>query len=143
VEGKVANNCGSVRDSDPTGRYLLSDDSFSAAPRSGINEISLSDWKCIPSLPNVETKTAIFAQDGQSLLYATVSPEGTKIYRQRRRDGKLVGLPTVEISLPFSVVSHSPLSIRGFVDYGFSIDLSSVVFSRPDNRADLYLMSGR
>ena len=137
-EEKVADNCGFVTDSDPTGRYLLSNDFISAAGR-GINEISLSDGRCISLLPNVHTSTSLFSRDGKSFLYAIASPAGTTIYRQQWSDGKLAGSSTAQVNLAFSVQGLG--FMEGFIDYDFSSDLSTIVYARPDRRADLYLIS--
>jgi hypothetical protein len=136
-ETKIADNCGVVSDADPSGRYLLTDGILTAATGRGISEISLSDGKCTALLPDVFTWTTIFARDGKSFLYAVSALDGTIIYRQRWKDGKLVGSPSVEVKVP--------INLSGFLgdSYSFSSDLSTMIYARPDRRADLYLMSLR
>ena len=131
---------GFVTDADSTGRYLLSNGFLSATAR-GINEISLLDGKCTYLLPDVSTKSALFAPDGSAFLFATTSPDGSTIHRQGWKDGKLVGSPIAALRLPFSFVVNPPYSAQSFTDYDFTSDLSTVFYARPDSRADLYLMS--
>jgi DNA-binding winged helix-turn-helix (wHTH) protein/Tol biopolymer transport system component len=134
-ETKVADDCGAVLDADRSGHYVLTN-SFPTAT-GGIKEISLTDGKCVSLLPEVNTWTALFAPDGKSLLYAVASPEGVTIFRQPWKDGKIVGSP--------SVVVKTPILTSGFLgdSYDFSIDLSTIVYSRPEQRADLYLLNAR
>jgi hypothetical protein len=57
-------------------------------------------------------------------------------YRQGWGDGKLVGKPEVALKLPFAF----PLAIAGN-GCDFSRDLSTIVYSRLSEQADLYLLS--
>jgi len=88
-------------------------------------------------LPFGECPCAIFAHDGRSFLYA-VSPRGALlIYRQLWKDGKVIGTPQVTLKVPFAF----PLMYRGGNAYGFSRDLSTIVYARLGGHADLYLLS--
>jgi len=71
---KFLDNCASVSDADPSGRYLLG--ALYSGEKSGIYEVSVSDKKCIQLLPGVVTFGAIFARDAKSFLYALASPGG-------------------------------------------------------------------
>ncbi len=129
----LAEGCGHVFDVAPGGHYLLT---LSLGERSAINEISLSDKKCIPLLPGVVSFGITVAIDGKSFLYAIPSQHEVTIYRQGWQDGKLIGQPQVALKLPFAF----PL-VAGGNAYDFSRDLSTVVYARPGGHADLYLLS--
>jgi DNA-binding winged helix-turn-helix (wHTH) protein/Tol biopolymer transport system component len=133
TETKVADGCGAVMAADPSGRYLLSN--YFPTSSGGINEISLADGKCTQLLSGVHTWTAVFARDGKSFMYAVNSPDGVTIYRQQWTNGKLVGAPSVALK--------TPVVFSGFLgdSYDFPEDLSTIVYSRPENRADLYLLN--
>jgi hypothetical protein len=131
---KFVDHCGIVTDTDPGGQYLLGVAPF--GERTGIYEVSISDRKCIPLLPGVETFTTTFARDGKSFLYAVASRGEVTIYRQLWSDGKLVGTPQVALKVPFAF----PLFYSGNA-YDFSKDLSTIVYARPGGHADLYLLS--
>jgi hypothetical protein len=113
---------------DPSGRYVLS---IGLGERNGIDEVSVSDRKCISLLPGVVTFVPTFARDGKSFLYGVTSRGEVTIYRQPWRDGKLIGAPQVmKVPLTF-----------GHNDYDFSRDLSAIVYAHPSGHADLYLLS--
>jgi Tol biopolymer transport system component/predicted Ser/Thr protein kinase len=131
---KFVDECGSVQDADPDGRYLLGTVGY--GEKTGIYEVSISDRKCIPLLPGVVTEAAIYALDGKSFLYAVVSRGEAKIYRQPWKDGKIIGAPQVALKVPFTF----PLDYHGNA-YDFSKDLSTIVYARPGGHADLYLLS--
>jgi serine/threonine protein kinase/Tol biopolymer transport system component len=133
---KLVEKCGYIYDGHPGGNYLLA-----LKPRgedAGIYEVSISERKCIPLLPNVVTHGAIFARDGKSFLYAVASGSEVTIYRQFWKDGKAVGTPQVALKLPFT---FSLGYGYGGISYDFSRDLSTIVYARPGGHADLYLLS--
>jgi len=134
---KFVDNCGEVTDFDPGGQYLLS--LVTAAEKSGVYEVSISDKKCSSLLPGTATANATFARDGKSFLYAVASRREVTIFRQPWRDGKAVGAPQVALKVPFAF----PLSdiYSNANTYDFSRDLSTIVFARPSGHADLYLLS--
>jgi Tol biopolymer transport system component len=125
---KVVDNCGMVTDADPSGRYVLS---IGLVERNGIEEVSVSDRKCISLLPGVVTFPT-FARDGKSFLYGVASRGEVTIYRQPWRDGQLIGAPQVAVKVPLTF---------GHNDYDFSRDLSTIVYAHPSGHADLYLLS--
>jgi serine/threonine protein kinase/Tol biopolymer transport system component len=127
---KLIEGCGSVLDIAPGGQYLLS------FKPTGIYELSLSDKKCIPLLPDVVTGGVLFAQDGKSFLYAVQSRHDTTIYRQAWQRGNLIGQPKVALKFPFTFSSQSFGN-----SYDFSRNLSTVVYARSGGNADLYLLS--
>jgi DNA-binding winged helix-turn-helix (wHTH) protein/Tol biopolymer transport system component len=134
---KVVDKCGMVTDADPSGRYLLSNDLSSGEGR-GINEISISEGKCISLLPGVGTWAAIFSAGGRSFLYPVTSQNEVAIYSQRWKDGHLVGAPEVALKVPFAF----PLAYGGYGNtYDISRDLSTIVFAHPGGASDLYLLS--
>jgi hypothetical protein len=134
---KFVDNCGTVTDADPGGKYLLSV-AWSRAPgETKIYEVSISDRKCIPLLPGVATIYATTAHDGKSFLYAVASRGEVTIYRQPWTDGKTIGAPQVALKVPF------PFSLwyAEHAAYDFSRDLSTIVYAHPRGQADLYLLS--
>jgi serine/threonine protein kinase/Tol biopolymer transport system component len=133
---RFLDKCGVATDADSHGRYLLS--AIGLGERIGIYEISLSDRKCISLLPGIVTYTAIFADDGKSLLYAVASHGEVTIYRQPWKDGKLKGIPKLALKIPFVF----PLSYHGNA-YDFSRDLSTIVYARPGGHADLYYLGNK
>ncbi|MGH9775594.1 MAG: protein kinase domain-containing protein [Candidatus Acidiferrales bacterium] len=131
---KLAAGCGVAWEITPSGQYLL--DVVLSGEKTGINEFSIPDRKCIPLLPGVVTFGVFFGRDGKSFLYAIPSRHDVTIYRQPWQDGKLIGQPQVALKLPFAF----PL-IYGGNAYDFARDLSTVVYARPGGHADLYLLS--
>lgn len=76
---KVVDDCGIVTNADPSGRYVLS---IGLGERNGIDEVSVSDRKCISLLPGVVTFVPTFARDGKSFSYGVTSRGEVTIYRQ-------------------------------------------------------------
>jgi serine/threonine protein kinase/Tol biopolymer transport system component len=132
---KFVDKCCVVWDVDPSGQYLLG--VVARGEKTGIYEVSTSDRKCIPLLPDVATETAVFALDGKSFLYAVASRGEVTIYRQPWRDGETIGAPQVALKVPFAF----PLDYANGNAYDFSRDLSTIVYARPGGHADLYLLS--
>ena len=124
-----------VVDADPGGQYLLG--VVGSGEKTGINEVSISDRKCISLLPGVVTFDATFSRDGKSFLYAVASGGEVTIYRQPWKNGKTIGAPQVALKVPFAF----PLDYAGGNAYDFSRDLSTIVYARPGGHADLYLLS--
>jgi len=121
-------------DAAPDGKYLLA--SLPFGDEVGIYEIPIADRKCILLLPGVVTFQLHFARDGKSFLYPVATHAEVTFYRQAWRDGKVIGKPEVALKLPFAF----PLSYQGNA-YDFSRDLSTIVYARPGEQADLYLLS--
>jgi Tol biopolymer transport system component/predicted Ser/Thr protein kinase len=129
---KLAYDCGTATDIDPSGQFLLSVESSK-----GVYEISILDKKCITLVPDAVVKSAIFARDGMSFLYATDSHGEVTILRQPWRHGKLIGVPQVALKVPFAL---SQSYSQGDA-YDFSRDLSTIVYAHPSEQADLYVLS--
>ena len=134
VQRFIDNAC-TVMDVSADGRYLLG--SLLWGEGAGIYQISLSDKRLVPLLPDVATQPIRFAPDSKTFLYAECSRAGVTLYRQAWRDGKLIGKPKIALRLPF----------RFSVFYGgnaldFTRDLSEVVYGRSTDQSDLYLLSG-
>ena len=132
---KLVDDCGTVYDADPGGRYLLS--LVVGSEKAGIYEVSISDKKCIRLLPDVGANSVTFAPDGKSFLYAVASRGQVTIFRQPWKDGKVIGVPQVALKVPFAL---SSIYASGNA-YDFSRDLSTIVYARPGGHADLYLLS--
>jgi serine/threonine protein kinase len=131
---KFLDNCCTLWDADPGGRYLLGN--VSSGEKTGIYEVSISERKCTLLLPGAGTSGVSFALDGKSFLYAVVSRGEVTIYRQPWKDGKNIGAPQVGLKVPFAF----PQFYNGNA-YDFSRDLSTIVYARPGGHADLYLLS--
>jgi Tol biopolymer transport system component/predicted Ser/Thr protein kinase len=131
---KFVDNCGMMSDVDPGGQYLLG--AVSGGEKTGVYEVAISERKCIPLLPGVVTVDMTFAPDGKSFLYAVLSRGEVTIFRQRWKDGKIIGAPQVAVKVPFTFL----LNYNGN-GYDFSRDLSTIVYARPVRHADLYLLS--
>lgn len=132
---RFVDNCGAVSDVDPGGKYVLG--VIQGGEKTGIYEVALSDWRCIPLLPGAETFAATFARDGKSFLYAVSSRDTVTIYRQLWKDGKVNMAPKAALTVPFAF----PL-MYGFDNaYDFSKDLSIIVYLHPDSYADLYVLT--
>jgi hypothetical protein len=131
---KFLDGCAYPLDADPGGKYLLG----FGGEETGIYEVSIPDKKCIQLLrPGLGSFPVKFARDGGSFLYAVATRgEATTFYRQAWRDGKVIGKPEVALKLPFAF----PLYNAGNT-YDFSRDLSTIVYARPGQQADLYLLS--
>jgi hypothetical protein len=132
---KFVDDCGQGFDIDDAGQHLLG--AITNGERTGIYEASTSERKCILLLPGVATDTAFFAGDGKLFLYAIASHSQVTIYRQPWRDGKTIGAPQVALRVPFAF----PLDYAGGNASDFSRDLSTIVYARPGDHADIYLLS--
>jgi serine/threonine protein kinase/Tol biopolymer transport system component len=121
-------------DAAPDGKYLLGILESAEGGEVGICEIPLADRKCTPLLSGVETVVVRFARDGKSFLYPVATHAELTFFRQAWHDGKVIGKPEVALKLPFSF----PLALAGC---DFSRDLSTIVYARPSEQADLYLLS--
>jgi serine/threonine protein kinase/WD40 repeat protein len=121
-------------DTSPDGKYVFG--KLSSGDDSGIYELSLADKKRIPLLPDVVTFLVRLSPDGKYLLYAEEGSKEIVFYRVPWAEGKLIGEPEVAMKVPFAF---------GFEFYGnaydYSRDLSTIVFTRPEEQADLYLLS--
>jgi serine/threonine protein kinase/Tol biopolymer transport system component len=123
-----------VTDTTHDGKYLIG--GISPGDQTGIYEISIPDKKMIQLLPDVSTFLVRVSSDGNSLLYAVRGTREITIYRIGWKDGKLTGSPEPALKVPFAFL----FDIFGNA-YDFSRDLSTVVFMRPSQQADLYRLS--
>jgi hypothetical protein len=78
-----------------------------------------------------------FSEDGKSFIYAIEGRKETTFYRQGWENGKVIGKPEIALKAPFALFSE----ILNKNTYDFSRDLSTVVYSKPTQQADLYLLS--
>ena len=121
-------------DAAPDGKHLLA--SGFDRNEGEIYDIPLADRKCTPLLAGVDGFPIRFARDGKSFLYPVATHAEVTFYRQAWGDGKVIGKPEVAVKLPFSF----PLNI-GFNGCDFSRDLPTIVYTRLNQQADLYLLS--
>jgi len=133
---KLAEDCGNVEDTSSDGKYLLTAGGPSGGV--GISQISVSDGKCTPLMPELAALIIHSSRDGKSMLYLGASRGETTIYRQPWHDGKLSGTSQPALKLPFAFRQG-----YGGNAYDFSKDLSTIVYARPGGQADLYLSSQR
>jgi Tol biopolymer transport system component len=133
---KLVEDCGNIEDTSSDGKYLIS--AGGPGGGAGINQISVSDGKCTPLVPDLATIMVHSSSDGKAILYLSASHGETTIYRQPWHDGKLAGAAQSAIKLPFAFRQ----SYAGNA-YDFSKDLSAIVYARPGGQADLYFLSQR
>jgi Tol biopolymer transport system component len=132
----LVNGCGSVFDSSPNGKFLLS--SGIAGAGVGLGQISVVDRKCIVLASAIKPAMTHFSSDGKSILYLLSSRGETTIYRQPWQNGQLSGAAQTAIKLPFAF-----RQLYSGNAYDFSKDLSTIVYARPGGQADVYLLSQR
>jgi hypothetical protein len=120
-------------DVSPDGRYILG----TTWKDSHIIQMSIATKEETMLLPEVSTFIVHVSEDRKSFLYGIEGSKETTFYRQGWEDGKLIGRPEVVLKLPFPI----PFEIMGSNGYDFSRDLSTVVYTKPMQQADLYLVS--
>ena len=128
--------CGSVFDSSPDGKFLLS--SGIAGAGVGLGQISVADRKCVVLGSDMKPAMTHFSSDGKSILYLLSSRGETTIYRQPWQNGQLSGSAQAAIKLPFAF-----RQLYSGNAYDFSKDLSTIVYARPGGQADVYLLGQR
>jgi Tol biopolymer transport system component len=115
----------------PDGKHLLAGGLVGGEAE--IYDIPLADRKCIPLSAGIDNNPVRFARDGKSFLYPVATHAEVTIYRQGWGDGRLVGKPEVALKLPFAFLLTAGCD--------FSRDLSTIVYPRLSQQADLYLLS--
>jgi len=123
-----------ITDATSDGKYLIG--KLSVGNGLGIYAISNTEKKLIPLLPGISTFLVRLSPDNKFLLYAVEGIKEITFYRVGWKDGKLTGKPEVAMKVPFAFA----FSFFGNA-YDFSRDLSTVIFTRPTQQADLYLLS--
>lgn len=123
-----------VMDASPDGKFLLGARRF--GKDIGIYAVSIAEKKRTLLVPGVDTFVIRCAPDGKSFLYPVAAPGQITFYRAEWRNGKLLGEPKVALKLPFGF----PLQFFGSA-YDFSPDLSTIIYARPSQQADVYLLS--
>jgi Tol biopolymer transport system component/tRNA A-37 threonylcarbamoyl transferase component Bud32 len=118
----------------PDGKYLLG--SIREGEEVGLYAIDVEQRKTSRLLPDVITVMVRASVDGKSILYATEGVHEILVNRVGFQDGKLIGNPEVVVKVPFAFA----FEFNGNA-YDFSRDLSTIVFARPTQQADLYLLS--
>jgi Tol biopolymer transport system component len=122
--------CGTVFDSSPDGKFLLS--SGIAGAGVGLGQISVADRKCVVLGSDMKPAMTHFSSDGKSILYLLSSRGETTIYRQPWQNGQLSGAAQAAIKLPFAF-----RQLYSGNAYDFSKDLSTIIYARPGGQADL------
>jgi len=123
-----------ITDVTSDGKYLIG--KFSGGDFLGIYAFSTTEKKPIPLLPGVSTFLVRLSPDGKFLLYAVEGTKEITFYRVGWKEGKITGNPEVAMKVPFAFA----FSFFGNA-YDFSRDVSTVIFTRPTQQADLYLLS--
>jgi eukaryotic-like serine/threonine-protein kinase len=130
----VGRDCGIPLDISSDGRYLLSSDFV--PNRLGVYEFDLATKKCTLLEPRVLTYFVAFSPGDRSVVYAAIANAVTKVYRLPWRYGKIIGQPTVALTLPAQVRTD----YGGGNAYDFTRDLSAIAYVRPSGHQDLYLL---
>ncbi len=120
-------------DLSPDGRYVF------GTTRIGFHivQLSVATKEETMLLPDVSTSMIRVSEDGKSFFYAIEGGKETMFYRQGWENGKLIGKPEVAMEVPFTLFSE----IEEKNAYDFSPDLSTIVYVKPTQQADLYLLS--
>ncbi len=121
-------------DTTPDGKYLVG--KLSTGDAVGVYALSLLDKKVHYLLPDVATYLVRVAPDGKSLLYAVEGKKEILFYRVPWEDGKLTGPPEMAMKVPFAF----SFEFMGNA-YDYSRDLSTIVFTQPNQQADIYFLS--
>jgi serine/threonine protein kinase len=101
----------------------------------GIYAASTTDKKRIPLLPKTITYLVRISTTEDALLYAIEGNKEIIFYRAAWKDGS-VGEPQIALKVPFA------FSFEFFGNaYDFSRDLSTIIFTRPSQQADLYQLT--
>lgn len=121
-------------DLSPDGKFLLG--GLRLGDNAGISVVSIADKKQTSLIPDVDTFIMRWAPDGKSFLYPIAKPGEITFYRVDWKAGAMNGAPRVVLKLPFGF----PIEFFGNA-YDFSPDLSTIIYARPSQQADLYLLS--
>ena len=130
---KISDGTIMVSDTSPDGKYLIGP--LNIGKQIGIYEFDLAAKKMIQLVPDVTTILVRRGLDGKSFIYAVQEGKQVTLYRQGWEDGKVVGTPEA-IKVPF-VFSFA---INGNA-YDFARDLSTIVYSRPVQNSDIYVLT--
>jgi serine/threonine protein kinase len=120
-------------DASPDNHYLLG----ISYKGSYISQFSVSTKQETILVPDLSVSMVRISEDGKSFLYAIEGNKETTIFRQGWENGKLIGKPQIALKAPFALFAE----IAGKNTYDFSRDLSTIVYSKPTQQADLYLLS--
>lgn len=120
-------------DANPDDSYLLG----TSYRGSYISQFSLITKEDMILVPDLSVSMVRFSEDGKSFVYAIEGSKETTFYRQGWENGKLIGKPEIAMKAPFALFSE----ILNKNTYDFSVDLSTIVYSKPTQQADLYLLS--
>jgi serine/threonine protein kinase len=136
---KLTEDCTSLRDITPDGKYLLG---TCVGPERdpGICAYSLEEGSCMLIMSGVVPSQVFMTNDGRTLLYIIAGKGEMTFYEAAWSDGRLAGQPEVALRVPFS----SPLWL-GYLGsaFTFSRDLSTIVYARPAGQADLYFLGSK
>jgi Tol biopolymer transport system component len=103
---------------------------------SHIVQLSVATKEETMLVPDASTSMVRVSEDGKSFIYAIEGGKETIFYRQDWENGKPIGEPEVAVKVPFPLYSE----VLGKNSYDFSRDLSTIVYSKPNQQADLYLL---
>jgi hypothetical protein len=98
----------------------------------------MNDHTCSLVVPGIVTFIAKFSSDNRSFVYTANAHGQSTLYRQRWRDGALLGPPKPVLNFPFSLRED-----YGGNAYDISNDLSIIVYARPGGHDDLYFLAFR
>jgi serine/threonine protein kinase len=127
-------HCGMAMDSSPDHKFIISTVVVGENP--GLYQYSIADKKCTTLKSGLTTFVAAYSPDGKSYLYALASHGQTTIFRQPWRNGTPIGNPVPALKLPFALREDYAGNA-----FGFTNDLTTIVYARPAGHDDLYLLS--
>jgi Tol biopolymer transport system component len=129
----VGDSCGAAADLSADRRYFLGIQLFGS--NTGLYQYSFDDHKCTQLVPNVLTFIARFSADNRSYVYVANTHGRSSLYRQAWSNGKSVGSPKTMLTFPFPLRDD-----YGGNAYDVSLDLSTIIYARPNGQDDLYFL---
>jgi serine/threonine protein kinase/Tol biopolymer transport system component len=133
---QVGEACGATTDSSQDHRFFLGVNLW--GDKLGVSQYSMNDHTCSLVVPGIVTFIAKYSSDNRSFVYTANAHGQSTLYRQRWRDGALLGPPKPVLNFPFSLRED-----YGGNAYDISNDLSIIVYARPGGHDDLYFLAFR
>jgi serine/threonine protein kinase/Tol biopolymer transport system component len=129
----VADSCGAAADLSADSRFFIGIQLFGS--NTGLYQYSFDDHKCTQLVPNVLTFIARFTPDNHSYTYVANNHGRGSIFRQAWNNGKSIGAPKTVFTFPFPLRDD-----YGGNAYDVSLDLSTIIYARPNGQDDLYFL---
>jgi serine/threonine protein kinase len=129
----VADSCGAAADLSAGNRFFLGVQLFGS--NTGLFQYSFDDHKCTQLVPNILSFIARFSPDNRSYIYVANNHGRGSIFRQAWNNGKSIGAPKTVFTFPFPLRDD-----YGGNAYDVSLDLSTIIYARPNGQDDLYFL---